>query len=111
MNNSKIVEIILNIGLDVAIDKAKDKKDQIIVKERLKEYIERQKKINFHCTLEEEIDFGRLAEYVKTELLDDVKLRFWGTKKKEMLREIILGQRLLNTQKQTLNFHIKELWI
>lgn len=81
MNNSKIVEIILNIGLDVAIDKAKDKKDQIIVKERLKEYIERQKKINFHCTLEEEIDFGRLAEYVKTELLDDVKLRFWGTKK------------------------------
>lgn len=81
MSENKILEIIVDIGFNVVKDKVKTEAEKIAIKERLREYLKKQSKINFNCSLQEELDFGGLCEYIQTELLEDVKRRFYGTKK------------------------------
>lgn len=59
-----IIDYIVGIGLDAVKDKIHDESEEQILRDRLKNFIERQLKINFHCTLEEEIDFGGLSNYI-----------------------------------------------
>lgn len=52
-------------------------------------------KYNINCPLEEEIDFEGLAGYICGDLMDDVKLRLFGTKKERgAARQTILKQHI-----------------
>lgn len=72
----KAIGVIANIGIDVAKEHFKNKRLEAKAKERQSEYLTRQEKYHFDCSLEEEIDFEGLAEYIHNDLIDDVKIRF-----------------------------------
>lgn len=75
-----IIDYIVEIGLDAVKDKHLNATDRKSLQDRLKNFIERQRKINFECALEEEIDFGGLAGYIQNDLMEDVQLRLFGNK-------------------------------
>ena len=89
----KVIGVIANIGIDVAKERFKNKRLEAKAKEKLSEYLIRQKKYNFDCSLEEEIDFEGLAEYIHNDLMDDVKIRLFGRKQEHRIaREAIEGR-------------------
>lgn len=73
-----IIDYLCDIGLDVVKDRIKDSSMEAAARDRLKKYLERQKKVNEVCTREEEIDFEGLAKYIQEEMIEDVKLRLLG---------------------------------
>ena len=73
-----IVDVLYSIGLDVVQDTLKSKSMDAGAKKRLAEYLSRQEKINELCTQDEELDFQKLSDYIREELIDDMKLRFYG---------------------------------
>ena len=76
-----VLGFIADIGLDAAKERFKIKQDELKAREKLTDYLARQQKYNFNCSLEEEIDFEGLAEYIRGNLMDDVKTRLFGTRK------------------------------
>ena len=76
-----IKDYIVGIGLDVLKDKVQDGISQNALKNKMVDFIERQTKYNFSCTIEEEIDFEGLCSYIRNNLLEDVKLRLTGNRK------------------------------
>ena len=84
-------EFVANIGLAAVKDKLNDAIAEKCARDRLLSYLTQQNSLNFSVSLEEEIDFGGLAEYITEELIDDVKKRFWGNRKERgQARERIL---------------------
>lgn len=75
-----ITDILYSVGLEVAQDKLRSKAMDAGAKKRLREYLSRQEKINELCAQEEEIDFQKLSDYICKELIDDMRLRFYGNK-------------------------------
>ena len=89
----KAIGVIADIGIDVAKEHFKNKCLEAKAKEKLSEYLTQQKKYNFDCSLEEEIDFEGLAEYIHNDLMDDVKIRLFGKKSaRGVARETIAGK-------------------
>ena len=89
----KIIDFITNLGFEAVKDRIDDEKDNAIVKEQITSFLERQRKIHYYASLDEEIDFGGLEEYIKTNLMDDVKKRLFGDKSERTeAREILRGQ-------------------
>ena len=85
------VEFVANIGLAAVKDKLNDAVAEKCARDRLLSYLTQQNSLNFSVSLDEEIDFGGLAEYITEELIDDVKKRFWGNRKERgQAREQIL---------------------
>lgn len=80
---SILLEYITEIGLDAVKDKIKDASMEAAARTRLTEYLEKQHKLNFNCTQEEEIDFEGLANYIRQELIEDVKVRLFASSKEE----------------------------
>lgn len=80
MVSSVLIGYFAELGLDAVKDKIESKADQKIVRDRIAAFIEEKRKENFFCTTEEEIDFGGLADYLRTNLLEDIKLKFFGTR-------------------------------
>ncbi len=76
-----ILGLIADIGLDAAKGRYKIKQDESQARVKLTDYLARQQKYNFNCSLEEEVDFEGLAEYIRGNLMDDVKDRLFGTRK------------------------------
>lgn len=76
-----VIEYIAEIGFDAVKNKINNQKDEIIVRNRIKDYLQRQEKLNFNCTRVEEIDFEGLANYIRCDLITDVQKRFWGNSK------------------------------
>lgn len=76
-----ILEHILEIGLDAGKDKIKGTHMETEARKRLEKFLEGQQKLNFNCTMEEEIDFASLADYIRHDLINDVKKRLFGDKK------------------------------
>lgn len=74
----RIIESIANIGIEAVKRNIGNSINEAKVKARLKEYVERNQKANWNVTLDEEVDFEGLAGYICSEMMDDVKLRFWG---------------------------------
>ena len=98
----KVIGVIANIGIDVAKERFKNKRLEAKVKEKLSEYLIRQKKYNFDCSLEEEIDFEGLAEYIHNDLMDDVKIRLFGRKQERRIaREAIADKAACYAQAKT----------
>ncbi|MFI3214092.1 MAG: hypothetical protein R3Y24_12235 [Eubacteriales bacterium] len=75
-----ILGYIANIGLDAIKEKIKDPVMEAAVRARLDDFLKRQQQLNFNCTREEEIDFERLSDYIRSDMIDDVKDRFFGDK-------------------------------
>lgn len=69
---------IADIGVAAAKKHLNIKLDEKKVRVALSDYLERQKKYNFNCSKDEEIDFEGLAKYIRDELLDDVTKRLFG---------------------------------
>ena len=98
----KVIGVIANIGIDVAKERFKNKRLEAKAKEKLSEYLIRQKKYNFDCSLEEEIDFEGLAEYIHNDLMDDVKIRLFGRKQERRIaREAIADKAACYAQAKT----------
>ena len=76
-----MIEYIAEIGFDAIKDKIVDQKYAIVVRNKIKDYLQRQEKMNFNCTKEEEVDFEGLANYIRCDMITDVQKRFWGSRK------------------------------
>ncbi len=75
-----ITDVLYSVGLEVMQDTLRSKNMDARAKKRLEEYLSRQEKINELCTQDEEIDFQKLSEYICKDLIDDMRLRFYGNK-------------------------------
>lgn len=75
-----ITDILYSVGLEVMQDKLRSKAMDAGAKKRLEEYLSRQEKVNELCAQDEELDFQKLSDYIREELIDDMKLRFYGNK-------------------------------
>ena len=91
MKESKTIDYVVSLGLEAVKDKVKTEWEAKQVGDRLKNFISRQQMINWNCTREEELDFGGLAQYIQTDLLDDVQVRLFGNRKERgMARKSII---------------------
>ena len=76
------IEKIADIGIAAFNEKISEKiTDQRVLSQArtsLKSYLERQNKLNYFCTFEEEIDFGGIVQYIQSDLAEDMKLRLFG---------------------------------
>jgi len=102
VKESKIIDYVVGLGFEAVKDKVKTEWEAKQVRDRLKDYIIRQQKINWSCTREEEIDFGGLAEYIQTNLLDDVHTRMFGNRKERSIaRKSIISKAVFYSQAHT----------
>lgn len=90
---SIVIDFIANLGLEAVRDKITDISAETQVKEHIADYLSRQQRFNMNVPLEEEIDFGGLSEYIKTDLMEDVKRRLFGNKsERRSARQTILSK-------------------
>lgn len=75
-----ILDHIAQIGIDAVKDRIKDSIMETEAKKRLTEFLKRQKKSCFNCTVDEEMDFEGLFNYIQYDLIEDVKRRLFGDK-------------------------------
>lgn len=97
-----VVDYLSNIGLEVVRDRIKNSAMESAARNRLRDYLARQKKINEVCTREEEIDFERLANYIQEELIEDVKVRLFGeSEERARARQAIISKAVSYAQANT----------
>ena len=97
-----VVDYLSNIGLEVVRDRIKDSAMETAARDRLRDYLARQKRINEVCTREEEIDFEGLAKYILEDLIEDVKIRlFGGLAERARARDTILKKAISYAQSKT----------
>ena len=75
-----VFDFAVNVGVETVKEKIEDASAEKQVRQRLTEYLEKQKKLNNSISLEEEIDFEELCQYISQNMMDDIKKRFWGDK-------------------------------
>ena len=93
---------IADIGVAAAKKHLNIKLDEKKVRAALSDYLERQKKYNFNCSKDEEIDFEGLAKYIRDELLDDVTKRLFGeTTERASARQAIAEKSVRYAQAKT----------
>lgn len=98
----KAIGFIADIGWNAAKGHFKHRLSEAKAKEKLSEYLARMEKYNINCSLEEEIDFEGLAGYICGDLMDDVKLRLFGTKKERgVARQTIMDRAAHYAQAKT----------
>lgn len=73
-----IREYFIDLGLNVAKNKISDERRQRDIRNRLDSFIDRKLDENYNCSLEEELDFGGLVEYISGSFLDDMEKRLFG---------------------------------
>lgn len=76
-----IIDYIVEIGLDAIKNKSMTIKQQQEIKYRIKGFIEQQNEINISCTVDEELDFEGLTNYIRSDLLEDVQVLLFETSK------------------------------
>ena len=97
-----ILGFIADIGLDAAKGHYKITLDKLQARAELTDYLARQQKYMFDCSLDEEIDFEGLAEYIRYNLMDDVQNRLFGTKKERgIARQAIADKAAYYAQAKT----------
>ena len=88
-----IKDALFDTGVEIIKSRYKDFKLRRAMEERLEQYLERQQKLNLVCTVDEEVDFQALAEYIRSELIEDAELRFFGsTDERRTARYTILSK-------------------
>lgn len=95
-----VADYVSGLGLDAAKGHFNRKIDEKKLKKVLKEYIERQEKYNAFASINEEVDFQGLIEYIESELLDSVTASLFDpdpgiriSKKKEIIDSAISKSR------------------
>lgn len=73
-------DFIIGLGLEAFIDKGVEVRNRSQLQARLTNYLERQEVYNETCSNEEEVDFEALFNYVRVELIEDVKMRLFGNR-------------------------------
>ena len=112
MKESKTIDYVVSLGLEAVKDKVKTEWEAKQVRDRLKNYISRQQKINWSCTREEEIDFGGLTHYIQTDLLDDVQERLFGNREERgMARTSIISKATCYAQAHTSLSRQRAIWM
>ena len=76
---SNVKDYLIDLGLAVSHDKIKNSIQEKQVRARLEDFIQRQGKYNYLCTTAEEVDFEALTDYLKSDLIADVRVRLCGT--------------------------------
>ena len=71
---SNVKDYLIDLGLAVSHDKIKKSIQEKQVRERLENFIQRQGKCNYLCTTEEEVDFEALTDYLRSDLIADVRV-------------------------------------
>lgn len=71
-------DYLVTLGLDGLKEFISDQYNEHQMAEAIREYVERQRDINFTCTREEEIDFGGVVEYLCSNFHDDIEQRLTG---------------------------------
>ena len=90
---NSIIEHIVDIGLTAITDTIKTKKEIADARRKLVDFIQRQKKYNLNCSLQEEIDFQGVSEYICNNLIDDVRTRLFGKRKdRGLARQLIMNR-------------------
>ncbi len=86
-----ITDCIVEIGFEAIKSKVISYENKKEIKQRLKSFIERQHQANMDCTLEEEVDFAKLADYICTEFPRDVNMwLFGGRRERKKAQDIII---------------------
>lgn len=89
----KIKDELFDTGVEIIKNRYKDYNLCRSMEERLEQYLDTQQKLNQVCTVDDEIDFQRLAEYIRSELIEDAKQRFFGnTEERRTARNTILSK-------------------
>lgn len=74
----KITDYVVDIGVNAIKGKIKSTQEASQVRRKLNDFLDRQRKYNLNCTLEEEIDFQGISEYICGDLAEDVERRLFG---------------------------------
>lgn len=112
VKESKIIDYVVGLGLEAVKDKVKTEWEAKQVRDKLKDFIIRQQKINRSCTREEEIDFGGLTEYIQTNFLDDVHMRVFGNRKERSIaRKSIISKAVFYSQAHTSLSRKRAIWM
>lgn len=97
-----ILEHIAEIGLDACREKISGPIMEAEARKHLNEFLEKQNRLNLNCTREEEIDFEGIANYIRCDLIEDVKLRFFGdSETRGMAHESIIKKAVYYAQSKT----------
>lgn len=78
---SAVGNYLLELGLDISKDRFKDAIQEREVRKRLESYLEQQSEINEMCSLEEELDFQGIVDYIRRDLIEDARIRMRGAKR------------------------------
>ena len=86
-----IIDFVINIGFEIIKNRINDSIEKKQAENRLTDYLSRQRKLNYDITKDEEIDFEALANYIKTELIDDITDLFIakGSERGDIRKKII----------------------
>ena len=88
-----VMDFMINLGSNFITEKCEDKRLQEKMRSRLAEYIDRKRKENEFCSLAEEIDFQKIADYIQNELTDDARVRLFGNvQEREEARQMIISK-------------------
>jgi len=97
-----IIEHVADIGLEAIADTAKNKEEIADARKKLTDFIQGQEKYNFNCSIQEEIDFQSLSEYICSDLIDDVRVRLFGKRKdRGLARQTIMNKAAYYAQAKT----------
>ena len=90
---SVIIDFIAGIGLEMVKDKIINQSSSREIQERIRNYLKKQSSLNFYALLEEEIDFEGLSDYIRGNMIEDIKLRCFGNKRERGLaRESLVSK-------------------
>ena len=112
VKESKIVDYIVSLGCEAIKDRVKSELEAKQIRDRLINYVERRQKENWSCTREEELDFGGLAEYIQTNLLEDVQARLFGNREERgAARMSIMDKAVSYSQAHTALSRQRAIWM
>lgn len=99
------VEYISGLGLDAAKNHVKDKIDEKNLIKALSEYIKSQEKYNEISSLDEEIDFQGLIEYIRKNLISKVTVSLFepDQEKRERAKHAIIADAIEHSKAENEN--------
>lgn len=97
-----ITDCVFEIGFEAIKGKVISFENERKIKQRLKSFIEHQYQVNMDCTLEEEVDFAKLAYYIRTELPRDIDICLFGERlERKKAQDIIVRKAVSYAQANT----------